>query len=210
MPTRAKRLRSNPMFLPGLCLALAVSFTAGGYLLSGWLDQQVERQYQVQQKRLREAQRRADISKRQLEIAQQYLARFREFQVRGVIGPTNRLNWSERLMTIGEQLGIQGLQFDFSSRQPMDKSYRKYFGVREDIYQGFDLNLSFQLQHEGDLLQLLGLIDRYISPMYILKSCSLDNLIGADQQPGFTLSGNLRGRCALSIQQVVPRTYDHG
>ncbi|MBY4676527.1 hypothetical protein [Marinobacterium arenosum] len=206
----AERFRHQPLLLPGVCLLLAVLFLAGGYLLSGWVDEQVERQYQMQQRRLSSAQQRLKISQRQVDIADEYLARFNAYRSKQLLGETDRLQWSDRLINLGQRLELKNLEFDFSGRRALEKEQARHFDVDQKIYNAFELKLDFQLQHEGDLFNMLNMIDRYISPMAILDYCKLQSLLGDQPTVELRDEGNLKAYCKLQVLEALPRQRDHG
>jgi hypothetical protein len=98
---------------------------------------------------------------------------FLRLQQSGIAGEENRLDWTELLQDIQQQLRLPGILYEFGVRKPLDA------GVSAD-YQYFasPMRIQLRLLHEQDLLHFLGRLQREAKALVLIRRCTLAPLAG--------------------------------
>lgn len=145
---------------------LVTAIAAGAYsyrdrLQAAQFLTQAEHSRQQIEQRLRQVRtEEEDIKAR----AQVFLA----LQQAGIGGKEHRLEWTEQLRALQQELRIPGMSYEFGIQTALDKS--------EDganAWFASPMQLKLRLLHEEDLLRFLGRLQREARAMIIIRSCRL-------------------------------------
>lgn len=118
-----------------------------------------------------------DISRKYLAVDQEeshirdYYPAFVELYDRGIIGREHRLNWIEVLRSSGKKIKLPSLDYNIGSQT----EYTSEFPITLGSYKLFKsrMELTLKLLHEGDLLQLIELLNNNATGLYSISECEL-------------------------------------
>lgn len=201
----SKSIRRSPFFWPGVGFFFAALIGGGSFYGAMLQTEQLKQEHLAQKSKLDHARRRYQAAIEEVEISRTYLDRFNALQSQQLVGPIDRLAWSDGLKEIGGSLLLQGLSLEFSARQELSRKMKQTFEAREPIFHSFGMKLTFRSQHEEDLLRLLSRLDEMISPLYFVRHCQLSSRFATDRRPAYSDQGNVDISCELQLLQVVPR-----
>lgn len=107
-------------------------------------------------------------------LIKEYYPRFIRLYNSGILGPERRLNWIETLRESGEKIQLPELRYVINSQT----EYEPDFTINTGGFQIFSstMNLDVDLLHEGDLVHLLGDLDKHALGLYKLSRCKLKRL----------------------------------
>lgn len=104
---------------------------------------------------------------------------FLRLQQSGIAGEENRLEWTELLQDIQQQLRLPGVLYEFGVRKPLDAG-----GGAGYLYYASPMRIQLRLLHEGDLLHFLSRLQREAKALVLIRRCTLSPLavraVGAD------------------------------
>lgn len=95
-------------------------------------------------------------------------ALFRNLQASGITGEERRLEWTEMLRAIQQELHIPGLNYEFGAQSPLDGAGSLWFAS--------PLRLELRLLHEEDLLNFLARLEKEAKALVLVRHCRLERL----------------------------------
>lgn len=110
---------------------------------------------------------------------------FQRLQQSGIAGEERRLEWTELLRALQNQLRIPGLVYEFGVRKPLDNDGGPY------AYFASPMRMQLRLVHEEDLLRFLDRLQREAQALVLIRSCTLAPLSSRGIGSGSIDSGDL-------------------
>lgn len=126
-------------------------------------------------------------------------ALYQRMQRSGITGNEQRLEWTELIEKIQQQMRIPGINYEFGIRKPLDES-----AATEQDYFVSPMGLQMRLLHEEDLLNFLRRLQHEAKALVIIRSCTLTPL--ASRPVGSTDLAQLNAECDLRWITVRPAT----
>lgn len=114
---------------------------------------------------------------------------FQRLQQSGIAGAERRLEWTELLRDLQQQLRIPGLNYEFGVRKPLDNESGAY------AYFASPMRMQLRLVHEEDLLRFLDRLQREAKALVLIRSCTLAPL--AERAVGSNDLAQLGAECEL-------------
>lgn len=96
---------------------------------------------------------------------------YKKLSASGLLGEEKRLDWTELLRAIQQQLHLPKADYEFSPQVPVAGGQAEQY-----IFVASPMRLSLQLVHEGDLLTYLGLLQKHAKALVIVRSCAVSRL----------------------------------
>lgn len=192
--------KSSSLAMPLIVLAV-VLLAAGGavkFTLDKMLDAQ--RQFDTQQKQLREAQARVQKSGTEKELIIRYLPGYRQLAAMGFIGDEQRINWLDALRVVNQKGDLFGIDYDISPRRPYPLASTLSPG-QMNVAQS-TMKLRFQMLHEGDLQRFFELLSNQQAGPFMVDQCTLkrtSSTVNTRVQP------NIAADCQLSWITAQPQ-----
>lgn len=115
---------------------------------------------------------------------------FQQMQNSGMTGEEKRLDWTELLRQIQQDLRLPGMSYEFGPQ----KSLEKVSGVAF-AYFASPMRLQLRLLHEGDLINFLARLQKEAKALVLVRSCKLSpNPQSSDGRP---TAAQLAAECEL-------------
>lgn len=176
-----------------LPLIAAILLLATGLLLAWWSFADVRQAEQERDAAARRkdliAQRLQQVRSEEREIKERTQL-FQQWQTTGLIGEEKRLEWTEMLRAIQQELRIPGMIYEFGVQAPLEK-------VQGTAYAWFasPMHLQLQLLHEGDLLDFLSRVEKKAQALVLIRECTLSRAPKVDEPR--TTTAQLKADCDL-------------
>lgn len=116
---------------------------------------------------------------------------YKEYETKGFLDEEQRLSWIETLEKTGQQLHLDDLRYEITSRQTLDNGNR---GLPPNITL-FESELSLEsgLVHEGDLIHLILNLSKLNSGLFVVDNCKIQRI---DATTAFASSSNFHAKCS--------------
>ena len=176
--------------------AVSILLSAG----TGYFEKHMEEEYRHSNEQLRAISRRYLAVDKEEELIKKYLPVFIELHKTGLLGKEHRLNWVEVLQDAGEIIQFPSLGYEITAQ----RLYQPAFPVMPGRYKIFasEMTLDMQLLHEGDLFELLNLLNERGRGLYTVSGCELTrNFVELTNNPEV---GNVAASCVLEWFSVKP------
>lgn len=149
--------------------ALAMLALAAGIGLYSYRDlhQATQARQAAEQARQQVEQRLRQVRTEEEDIKSRTQA-FLTLQQAGITGDERRLEWTELLRALQQELRIPGMAYEFAAQSPLDAIDGVAWG-----WFASPMQLKLRLLHEEDLLRFLGRLQREARAMIIIRSCRL-------------------------------------
>ncbi len=187
---------------PLIILVIVLGLGAG---LIFQLDQTMtatKREFAQQQTQTREARTRLQKSGEEKEIIVRFLPNYQYLQRVGFVGDEQRLNWLEGLRLSNQQTQLFGVQYQIGSQQ--NYPYAMELNPGQLALHQSVMKLSFQLLHEGDLMNFLTALGKQGAGFFSVNECKLDRL---NTGGSIRFQPNLRADCDIAwitLRPAVP------
>ena len=187
---------------PLVILVIVLGLGAG---LIYQLDQTMtatKREFAQQQTQMREARTRLQKSGEEKEIIVRFLPNYQYLQRVGFVGDEQRLNWLEGLRLSNQQTQLFGVQYQIGSQQ--NYPYAMELNPGQLALHQSVMKLSFQLLHEGDLMNFLTALGKQGAGFFSVNECKLDRL---NTGGSIRFQPNLRADCDIAwitLRPAVP------
>lgn len=122
---------------------------------------------------------------------------YQRMQRAGITGNEQRLEWTELIEEIQQQMRIPSVNYEFGIRKPLDDG-----GALEHGYFASPMRIQIRLLHEEDLLNFLRRLQREAKALVLIRSCKLSPL--AAPPVGSADLARLNGECDLRWITVRP------
>jgi hypothetical protein len=124
-------------------------------------------------------------------------ALYQRMQLAGITGNEQRLEWTELIEKIQQQMRIPGINYEFGIRKPLNDG-----GAPEQGYFVSPMRIQMRLLHEEDLLNFLRRLQQEAKALILIRNCTLTPL--ANRPVGSTDLAQLNGECELRWITVRP------
>lgn len=182
--------------VPAVLAAIALLLLLGtAWAGSVWLDEK-ERDYRRARSELSRAASQYRSASDDKAVYEEYAARFRDLEQRGMIGEERRLSWIETLQMINQELKLLVLRYDISPQRTAELDGAGFDTGRFRL-QRSDMSLNFGALHEGDVLRLLSSLARDGAGLMETESCSMRRSRGDGSITHDAGSANLEVSCRL-------------
>lgn len=115
---------------------------------------------------------------------------FQQMQDAGITGEEKRLDWTEMLQQIQNDLRIPGMNYEFGIQKPLENVNGAAYA-----YYASNMHLQLHLLHEGDLINILARIQKEAKALVLVRSCKLSPL--AARIEGRDVQAQLSAECEL-------------
>lgn len=184
--------------IPLIVLVIVIGLGAG---IIYQLDQMLaasKRALAQQQTQMREARTRLQRSGDEKELIVRYLPNYEHLQKIGFVGDEQRLNWLEGLRVANQEAQLFGVNYQISSQQPYP--YAQELNPGQLTMHQSVMKLTFQLLHEGDLMNFLRLLANQGAGFFSVNECRLNRIAAGSirYQP------NISAECELAWITLRP------
>lgn len=180
--------------LRGGMIMLVISICIAGSLvyLSMYFQKRMYRDFVSNDARFQTISRRYLAVDEEEKLIKKYYPRFMDLYNKGVIGKEQRLNWIEVLRKAGMQVHLPGLNYQIESQHTYMPSYAVNTG-KFSLYSS-KMTLTMRLLHEGDLFNLLRILDTNARGIFSLNSCRLSGTGTIEESAD---AANINAECDL-------------
>jgi hypothetical protein len=128
------------------------------------------------------------------------LVDYQALRSRGVLGEERRLDWVEAIKRIKAERGLYDVKYSIEPRRPVD-----YPGLKQ--VPGVDvlmsrMKLDAALLHEGDLLNLIADLRKYVAPVVVVRACSIARADGGATPTTAAAGPRLRADCTIDLVTI--------
>ncbi len=178
-----------------LIFLLLAILVAGGLIYFGiYYEQQREAEYRQQENSLRSTHSKYEKLVRDLDLMEQYTAKFNAYQASGLVGEERRLSWIESLEAVNSRLRLPKLGYNLMPQENFERPDFK--PLRFVSVKSSPMQVTLDMLHEGDLFSLIEGLEQEISNLFTVDSCSL-RLKGQAGKLLDTRKPNLTGQCTI-------------
>ena len=124
----------------------------------------------------------------------------------GIIGREQRLDWIDVLRESARDVTLPRLEYTIEAQRQFDTGMTLNVGDY-DVYAS-SMRLTLGLLHEGDLLELLDLLDSNVSGLYGVNACRMSR-----SEQGVRMqadASNVNARCVLNFFTIRQRGAGQG
>ena len=150
--------------LAAILIALAVA--AGLWTSAGAHTAQVERDAAAARKS--EVERRLARVRTEEQEIKTRTQQFQQMDQAGIIGQEKRLDWTELLRDLQQQLRLPGMSYEFGAQVPLETTTDTGYA-----YHSSPLKIQLRLLHEEDLLNFINRLQREAKAMVLVRGCKL-------------------------------------
>ncbi|MGE0485212.1 MAG: hypothetical protein AB7Q81_13810 [Gammaproteobacteria bacterium] len=150
---------------------ICVLASAGMLAASFYFRDGMQREYQVNHRRFRDASQQYLAVDEEERIIDEFYPQFVRLYRGGLLGRERRLSWLETLREAGAALRVPELNYKLNAQQAWQPDFDIALGAYTVHASTLDLNLG--LLHEGDLVRLLGILDEHAQGQYTVRQCAL-------------------------------------
>lgn len=115
---------------------------------------------------------------------------FQKMQRSGIAGEERRLDWTEMLRQIQQDMRLPGMNYEFGAQ----KALENVNGAPYAFYAS-PLRLQLRLLHEEDLLNFLARLQQEAKALVLVRHCKLSTLAGSSE--GRAAIAQLAAECEL-------------
>ena len=113
---------------------------------------------------------------------------FQEMEQAGITGQEKRLDWTELLRDLQQQLRLPGMTYEFGPQTPLESSPAAGYA-----YHSSQLKIQLRLLHEEDLLNFIARLQNEAKAMVLVRNCKMSRL-----PPGNSADGaQLLAECSM-------------
>lgn len=115
---------------------------------------------------------------------------FQKMQNAGITGEEKRLDWTETLRLIQQEMRLPGMSYEFGAQKPLESVNGAAYA-----YFASPMRLQLRLLHEEDLINFLARLQREAKALVLVRSCKLSPL--GSQAAGRASLAQLGADCEL-------------
>lgn len=150
--------------LAAILIALAVAAglwtSAGARKALGERDAAAARKLEVERRLARVRTEEQEIKAR--------TQQFQQMEQANMVGPEKRLDWTELLRDLQQQLRLPGMSYEFGPQIPLEITTDTGYAFHSS-----QLKIQLRLLHEEDLLNFINRLQREAKAMVLVRGCKL-------------------------------------
>jgi hypothetical protein len=147
-------------------ILIALAAAAGLWTSAGAHKAQVERDAAAARKS--EVERRLARVRTEEQEIKTRTQQFQQMDQAGIIGQEKRLDWTELLRDLQQQLRLPGMSYEFGAQVPLETTTDTGYA-----YHSSPLKIQLRLLHEEDLLNFINRLQREAKAMVLVRGCKL-------------------------------------
>ncbi len=137
-----------------------------------------------------------------------YGSRYQAFIKEGLVTELDRVKWTDELFKIQKKLGLYNLNIQFEAEKKLTKKEAEYLKLTKNIFFYSRLNITAGVYSDLDVLKIMSLINTEITPLYIVKECTLSGEANKFFNPIFEKSKPLiQLSCSIILFQSKPNEF---
>lgn len=179
---------------PLIYLVVAILVAAGLGSAGHYFEMERVDAYNQSVSKLRDTHRKYRTMVSDLDLIEQYRAKYSDYKATGLVGEERRLSWIESLQSTNEVLKLPALTYSLLPQQDFQRPGFK--GARNVDVKSSPMELSMSLLHEEDVFALLEGLRLSIKNLFTVDSCRLTRTAGVEATWS-TKSPNMRSVCVL-------------
>jgi hypothetical protein len=123
---------------------------------------------------------------------------FQKMQSSGITGEERRLDWTEMLRQIQQDMRLPGMNYEFGAQKALENLNGAY------AFFASPMRLQLRLLHEEDLINFLTRVQHEAKALVLVRHCKLSPLAG--NREGRAAIAQLAAECELQWITVRPPT----
>ena len=147
-------------------ILIALAVAAGLWTSAGARKAQVERDAAAARKS--EVERRLARVRTEEQEIKTRTQQFQQMELAGITGQEKRLDWTELLRGLQQQLRLPGMSYEFGPQVPLETTTNTGYA-----YHSSQLKIQLRLLHEEDLLNFINRLQREAKAMVLVRGCKL-------------------------------------
>ena len=168
-------------------ILIALAAAAGLWTSAGAHKAQVERDAAAARKS--EVERRLARVRTEEQEIKTRTQQFQQMDQAGIIGQEKRLDWTELLRDLQQQLRLPGMSYEFGAQVPLETTTDTGYA-----YHSSPLKIQLRLLHEEDLLNFINRLQREAKAMVLVRGCKLVRPPATNSAGG---AGQLNADCTM-------------
>lgn len=121
---------------------------------------------------------------------------FQKMESSGITGEERRLEWTEMLRQIQQDMRLPGMTYEFGAQKALENVNGAY------AFFASPMRLQLRLLHEEDLINFLASVQREAKALVLVRNCKLSPLAGSSE--GRAAIAQLAAECELQWVTVRP------
>jgi hypothetical protein len=121
---------------------------------------------------------------------------FQKMESSGMTGEERRLEWTEMLRQIQQDMRLPGMTYEFGAQKALENVNGAY------AFFASPMRLQLRLLHEEDLINFLASVQREAKAFVLVRNCKLSPLAGSSE--GRAAIAQLAAECELQWVTVRP------
>ena len=166
MKLELRDLKRTPWVALLAAILIALATAAGLWTSAGARKAQVERDAAAARKS--EVERRLARVRTEEQEIKTRTQQFQQMDQAGIIGQEKRLDWTELLRDLQQQLRLPGMSYEFGAQVPLETTTDTGYA-----YHSSPLKIQLRLLHEEDLLNFINRLQREAKAMVLVRGCKL-------------------------------------
>ena len=175
-----------------ITLAITVLIVGGMVAASSSFESSARAAFEKDQRRFVSASNRYLAVDEEERLTREYLPVYRALEDDGLIGEEQRLDWTESLAAVAEELELPSVRYQVQPQEPYQPPAEIPTGAFR-VYAS-PMRLSVGLVHEEDLFRLLHALEERASGSFNVEGCALRRSDGTEPGP---FTENISAECSL-------------
>lgn len=121
---------------------------------------------------------------------------FQKMESSGITGEERRLDWTEMLRQIQQEMRLPGMTYEFGAQKALENANGAY------AFFASPMRLQLRLLHEEDLINFLASVQREAKALVLVRNCKLTPHAGSSE--GRAAAARLAAECELQWVTVRP------
>ena len=180
----------KPIILFGIAIVFSVAISLGGY----YIESEMHDDYQQSVSTLRSTHNLYKNMVNDLDLLEQYRAKFGAYKSSGLVGEERRLSWIESLESTNQVIKLPTLTYNLL---PQEDFVRPGFKTQRNVVvKSSPMELAMGMLHEEDLFAVLEGLRLSIKNLFTVDSCEFRRL-GSVERSLDTKRANIQTNCVI-------------
>ena len=172
-----------------ICLLVAGAMIGGSFRFR----ENMERIYEQHHSRFRGVSAQYLAVDEEERIIRDFYPEFVRLYNEGLVGQERRLSWIETLRAAGDAIGVPAIGYKIEARHAVVPDFP--LDLASYSLDASTMKLTLGLLHEGDLLQLLQMLERDARGHFTVRECALSR--AREELTGDPTAANINADCTL-------------